>query len=374
MADRPAASVIITNYNYERWLDQAIDSALSQTHARVEVLVVDDGSTDSSREVIAGYGGQVTVLLQPNRGQAAAINAGFAASRGDPVIFLDADDVLRPTAVARASEALHGDHVAQVHWRQIMIDEGSHPMDELFPQEMLPSGDLRRLAAEMGPGTLVTSATSGNAFPRWLLEKIMPIEPETLRMCADQYMIRLAPLFGPLTVLPEPQSLYRRHRASGYADASFDRQLELGYETIEGLIEPYARWCRKLGLPADPDGWRRSSWFHRLREIVERLDNLIDPGAPWTLIDDHRSGMTTASPRPISPFPERGGVWWGVPADDAEAIQELERQRHRGSSYLAVLWFARWWLDYFQGFAEHLRRNYRVAVDDELLVLFDLSA
>lgn len=374
MATGQAASVVVTNHNYASWLGQAIDSALAQAYPEVEVVVVDDGSTDSSRAVIASYGERITALFQRNRGQAAAMNAGFAASQGDPIIFLDADDVLRPSALACAADLLQQGQVAQVHWPQIVIDEESRPIGEIFPQEPLPSGDLRDHAARMGPGSFVTSPTSGNAFPRWLLKQIMPIKPQTLRMCADQYVIRLAPLFGQMATLEEPQSFYRRHPASGYADRSFERQLELGYQTMETLIDPYDHWCRWLGLPADPDGWRNESWFHRLHHLVLTLDELIAPTTPFTLIDEGRTGMTTNSERLARTFPERDGVWWGVPADDAEAVQELERQRELGSRYLGVPWFTRWWLDYYNDFAAYLRREYRVTLEDELLILFALSA
>src|SRR5215217_1250210 len=92
----PFVSVVVNNYNYGRFLGEAIDSALAQTYPRTEVVVVDDGSTDDSCSVIAGYDGRVVPVLKENGGQASAFNAGFAASRGDIVIFLDADDYLFP--------------------------------------------------------------------------------------------------------------------------------------------------------------------------------------------------------------------------------------------------------------------------------------
>ena len=75
-------SVIINNYNYGHFLGAAIDSALTQTYAPIEVVVVDDGSTDDSRNVIAGYGSRIRAVLKVNGGQASAFNAGFAASTG----------------------------------------------------------------------------------------------------------------------------------------------------------------------------------------------------------------------------------------------------------------------------------------------------
>ena len=88
---RPALSVIINNFNYGDFVGAAIDSALDQGDG-VEVIVVDDGSTDAFTSVIARYGTAITAVLQENAGQAAAFNAGFTASSGDVVVFLDADD------------------------------------------------------------------------------------------------------------------------------------------------------------------------------------------------------------------------------------------------------------------------------------------
>jgi cellulose synthase/poly-beta-1,6-N-acetylglucosamine synthase-like glycosyltransferase len=98
----PLASIIIDNYNYGRLLKDAIDSALAQTYRNTEVIVVDDGSTDNSREIIAGYGDRIIPVLKENGGQASALNAGFAVSQGDVILFLDADDVLLPTAAENA--------------------------------------------------------------------------------------------------------------------------------------------------------------------------------------------------------------------------------------------------------------------------------
>jgi Glycosyl transferase family 2 len=92
---RHGVSIVINNYNYGHFLRDAIVSALEQDSASCEVIVVDDGSTDYSREVIAEFGNRVVPVLKPNGGQASAFNAGFAASSGEWICFLDADDVVR---------------------------------------------------------------------------------------------------------------------------------------------------------------------------------------------------------------------------------------------------------------------------------------
>ena len=95
-----SVSVVIATFNHARLLTEAIESALRQTLDPVDVVVVDDGSTDDTPAVLAGYGTRVRVLRQPNRGLAAARNAGLAATRATYVAFLDADDVFAPTKLA----------------------------------------------------------------------------------------------------------------------------------------------------------------------------------------------------------------------------------------------------------------------------------
>ena len=101
----PLVSILINNYNYGRFLGAAIDSALEQAYPKVEVIVVDDGSTDGSREIIASYGERIIAVLKGNGGQGSAFNAGVAASRGDILCFLDADDFFYPDKVSHIVEA-----------------------------------------------------------------------------------------------------------------------------------------------------------------------------------------------------------------------------------------------------------------------------
>jgi glycosyltransferase involved in cell wall biosynthesis len=92
----PLITVIIGAYNAERYLAEAIDSVLAQTHPRLELIVVDDGSTDGSGRIAKSYGDPVRCIRQKNGGMAAARNRAIPEARGDYLAFLDADDRFPP--------------------------------------------------------------------------------------------------------------------------------------------------------------------------------------------------------------------------------------------------------------------------------------
>src|SRR5277367_306385 len=147
----PLVSVIIDNFNYARFLRSAIDSTLAQSYAQVEVIVVDDGSTDNSRDVISSYGDRVLAVFKPNGGHASAFNAGFRASRGSIVMFLDADDVLLPSAVEEVVHAWRPG-VTKVQFVLAHIDAQGHMLGTTVPYmpAQMPSGDLRASILEAG--------------------------------------------------------------------------------------------------------------------------------------------------------------------------------------------------------------------------------
>ena len=147
----PLVSIIVNSFNYAPYVGTAIESVLGQGYERIEVIVVDDGSTDGSADVIAGYQDRAQTLLKPNGGQASALNAGFAASTGDIVIFVDSDDLLYPHAVSSVVAAWVPE-CAKVQYRLAIVDEHCRPTGGSFPasQVMLPSGDLLPMIAAAG--------------------------------------------------------------------------------------------------------------------------------------------------------------------------------------------------------------------------------
>ena len=202
-------SIVIDNYNYGRFLGASIESGLEQTWHRTEVIVVDDGSTDESAEVISGYGRSVIPILKSNGGQASAFNEGFMRTRGDPIIFLDADDQLLPTAAQTVAETFADGPISRAYWPMFVIDEGGHRTGAMS-NEALPEGDLRSMVLSGGPYMYRWSPTSGNAWSRALLEAILPIPASAFTNYADNFLSALSPIYGIHRSL-DPISCWRSH-------------------------------------------------------------------------------------------------------------------------------------------------------------------
>ncbi|MDX8433634.1 MULTISPECIES: glycosyltransferase [Mesorhizobium] len=213
MPSRIPVSIIIPNYNYARFLERSVDSALGQDHDDVEVIVVDDRSSDGSAAVIESYGDSIRACLRPrNGGHAAAFNTGFAASSGRIVLFLDADDYLYPDAVSRIVDAWDP-ATAQVQSRLHIVDEEQHVKD-VFPPPELPFDDGDVVPKLLHKGRYQTTVTSGLAFDRSTLETIMPIPEADFRQGADGYLATLAPLYGQVQSIEECVGAYRIHGAN----------------------------------------------------------------------------------------------------------------------------------------------------------------
>lgn len=213
-------SVIIANWNYAAYVGAAIDSALALDWPAVEVIVVDDGSTDDSRRIIASYGERVQAIFQANGGQRAACNAGFARAQGHVVIFLDADDRLDP-ALAREIAAVWRPGLSKVQFQMRVVDAAGQPTGATFPH--FPATpptpeEIRRWA--LGAGAYPTPVGSGNAYARTFLETIFPLEGS--ETASDSYCLAAAPLLGDVVTIAKPLVDYRIHGRNDGAMSEFD--------------------------------------------------------------------------------------------------------------------------------------------------------
>lgn len=203
-------SIIINNYNYARYLGKTIESALGQTYPDCEVVVVDDGSTDESVEVIRGYGARVVSILKSNGGQGSAMNAGFSKSRGDLILFLDADDWLEPNAVERVVAAFH-EGTSHLYYKLAMKNPVGEALGEfkLELDELDAGADAWKAVIERGAVNF--PPTSANVFSREALEAVLPMPEEPYRIRADVYLLHTVVFQGGVVALNEPLATYLVH-------------------------------------------------------------------------------------------------------------------------------------------------------------------
>ena len=195
----PLISVLINNHNYGRFLHRAIESVLNQTYPNVEVIVVDDGSTDDSRRIIAEYGESVVPVLKQNGGQDSAFNAGFERSSGDIICFLDADDWFVPTKLAQIAETFKRHSQAKWCFHSLRLEDPfthqSLGRTRAFPrtdQDNSTDCDFRQ-SMRYGRLPFYPMSTSGLCLKRSLLNKILPMPETFIPTSADRY-VRIAAL------------------------------------------------------------------------------------------------------------------------------------------------------------------------------------
>ena len=208
----PLVSIIILNYNHEKLLEKAIDSALQQIYPRKEIIVVDDGSTDNSHHIIAGYGGKIKTVFQENKGSASGWNAGLFASEGEIIFFLDADDVFLPHKIEKMVNFFlqvlpnHSDVMIFHRLEMVTLDgiklgfkpkrvrnlQGKQKKGQL---EMISQPDeVYRYLQKWGFLPFRSAPTSGLALTRSLADKFFPLP--SVRRFPDSFLLFGAMVLG----------------------------------------------------------------------------------------------------------------------------------------------------------------------------------
>ncbi|MCL1463490.1 glycosyltransferase family 2 protein [Argonema galeatum] len=214
MQEQPLVSIIINNYNYGQFLPAAIESALNQTYSNTEVIVVDDGSTDKSQDIIASYYNKIIPILQENGGQASAFNAGFAKSYGEIICMLDADDMFLPDKVTEIVKIYkqYPDIGWCFHTLKVMNPETGKTFKVSRPSAF---GNLDyRDYIKNGQRSFVHPATSGITYRRSLLGLILPMPEEP--PLSDNY-IKLATYYlSPGFYMDKDLAIQRIHGDNAY--------------------------------------------------------------------------------------------------------------------------------------------------------------
>lgn len=272
MLQEPGVSIVVNNFNYGRFVGEAIQSACQQTYQNVEVIVVDDGSTDDSKAVIDSFDSCIKPIFKENGGQASAFNVGFEASTGDIILFLDADDTLLPHAVERIVSVWQPS-IAKIHFLLDAIDGSGSPLGHTYPSrgEYLGRGDV--VATLLERGVYGVAPTSGNALSRKALANIVPIPDDKYRISADGYIATSIVFYGQVLAIEESLGQYRVHGSNNWGtsmsgkrfrsfiehdlrkqDLIVEKASEAGYSVPSDLLfrTNTHLWARLASLRLDP--------------------------------------------------------------------------------------------------------------------------
>lgn len=215
----PTVSIVIPAYNHADFLKQAIESVLGQNYPQIELIVLDDGSTDSTREILAEYSGKFFWETQQNMGQARTLNKGWAMSKGAYLSYLAADDYLHPGAVKAAVEKLVANpQVVLTYCDFNMVNSHSQILRRKRTPDFSYTDLAVRLICQPGPGVFFCR----DAFERagfW---------DESLRRIPDfEYWLRLG-LEGPFERIPKALASYRMHdQSQSFGPIAVDRAEEM---------------------------------------------------------------------------------------------------------------------------------------------------
>lgn len=235
IASRPLVSVVTAAYNRASFLPETIESILSQSYPNIEYIVLDDGSTDNTREVLARYNGRIRWESQPNIGESLTVNKGWSMARGELIVTVSSDDPVLPGLIETGVEFMlaHPDVlVAYPDW--LMIDAEGKVLKEMKTYEYDYLNMIRWHHCFAGPGTFIRKkcfALAGMRDPQY-------------RLIGDyEYWVR-AGLHGPFARIPHTLATWRCHPTAATVEL---RDKAMAEEHIRLMKDFFAR----RDLPAE---------------------------------------------------------------------------------------------------------------------------
>ncbi len=272
-------SVLIDTYNHERFIEQAIVSVLEQDFpaSEREIIVVDDGSTDRTPEIVKKFEPQVRLLRKENGGQASAFNVGIPECKGEIIAFLDGDDWWARNKLRRVVQTFAAEPSVGIVGHGIITvqRDGSEQVETLregfrFQASTIEGARLfRRRGAFLGTSRMTIRAN--------LLRQIGSI-PEAIEIQADEYLFTLAAVLGAAQILPEALTFYRLHETNSFQVASNDPQkLRRKQKSLAVLARSLLQQLENRGIEPQV----RRAAIEYTRASADQLRLMLDGGWPW---------------------------------------------------------------------------------------------
>jgi glycosyltransferase involved in cell wall biosynthesis len=202
-----SVSTIIPNFNYGRFLNKTIDSVLEQTHSHIEIIVIDNGSTDNSREVLESYGDRIKTIFQTNLGQAVARNVGISNASGDFIALLDADDYWEPSKIERQFERVDKEfQFIYTGFRQFESNSGV-TLQEVHP---IFQGDCSLSFVNFPTRAIIPGGESSALITREIVKKVGDFNPD-LNSASGRDFFRRCSAKTKFAFVDDSLINYRRH-------------------------------------------------------------------------------------------------------------------------------------------------------------------
>lgn len=290
---KPFVSILIDTYNHERFIEQAIVSALEQDFpaADREIIVVDDGSTDRTPNIVRKFEPHVRLIRKPNGGQASAFNAGIPECKGELVAFLDGDDWWAVKKLELAvCELEKNPELGSVGHGYYEVHPDGRPLAVVVPERntLVHLQDL--LTARLFTHLRGFLGTTRITVRKKLLDKILPF-PEELVIEADEYMFTLAPALAPALVLDKPLFYYRFHEGNLFQfSATDDKRTRRKQRVLDVLQQCLPPRLHALGIPANII----ATVMEPLWIDANRLRLGLDGGMPWQTFNVERAAYLYA--------------------------------------------------------------------------------
>jgi len=236
MQELPLISVIIPNHNYARFLNKAIASVQSQTYQNLEIIVINNGSTDNSLQVLRKFGPQIVLIDQANLGQAGARNSGLRVAKGELIAFLDADDYWQEDKLEKQAKLIDSDCELVYSGISRFRDQTSQVDSNLLPRF---KGDCHRFFIDLPGVSIVLSGESTALFTKNLLDQVGYFNIE-LNSASGWDFFRRCAKYTNFNFVEEGLTNYRLHNSNmSHSSANNIEDIRKAYGEL--FLDPL--WC-----------------------------------------------------------------------------------------------------------------------------------
>ncbi|MDZ7953095.1 glycosyltransferase family A protein [Nostoc sp. DedQUE09] len=402
MQPESKVTIAIPTYNRSELLKASLESALAQDYRDYQVLVLDNASEDDTEAVVRSFADpRITyVRNETNIGIFGNWQLAVELNSSPYLSILSDDDILLPSFIRESVLALDnhpnvGFSVAQAGFidiSNVRVDVTKTELSDNFPVGAIDGLEFIHQIVDGQKWILRTSAVMFRAYTLAVVgtfdiphSKYMLDLNLYLRIAAQFDIFFIAQELAQVRFHVEQDSQVSFHSPGGTGSLAVvaERTDAIAYLLQSPRAEDasYRQWLaerllyinmRRSELTSELIPELNLSWSERLQIAMREIAFVIPAGKRLILVDENQWGCEILAELDALPFLEHEGQYWGAPLDDEMAIQELERMRQAGASFMIIAWPAFWWLDYYSGLRNYLSSNFRRVLDNSRLVVFDL--